>query len=695
MSLNLNGRVVENKAKYINEQGGSKLTYNFVTDPRLKRGHNFGIIYVTSSNYEENLNDQKKSSHDNQNQKSDNKKSKNVLNNAQKNAKIVEEKNKKPENEGVGVCTEKVQSTVRPTPITFEEIIQTDPLPPRAQTPLIWPEKTGIDVETQIEDGDLFNFDEEVKPLVHVIASKTIEEARREVLEELELENIKSQQNKFAEFNLKNANRVKEIEEKEKKRFEEHNKKKMIKLKRIEITKKFQQKLQSRMKAKQYISKLKFDVYNSLGENKVFKNKDDNYYFTDLLPELQSLTEEFTHNDYLIVNKLNDMFTKKKYFNDCQNHEDAITKEKNRLAENERIRTIMHEREEEEKRRQKEERARRKHEKILNALRQSIKEELLPKSEWTEDTIEYIYDINGYYQKTKNVTLTGGPIGQIALTLNYINKLMPDFLTEDKIPKIIDIFLEKSHPFFFLWTKEDLEAFKGLNENIETIEDIIKADDDVYNKIIQQFLTSNLNNDDTLQTFFDTCNELGLENVKNTYNTVFSTLLLRFKDGSDYGQVRFLEKVPLTGADEEEIPLLCICLLNPEVIPLDSPMPDQSKNRGRKKFSFESYFSERTISMPSVSDKLRIININKNFDKNYRNNLLECVDLVYGLEPEKTQCMEDIGKDYDNFMKTLINKLAEQYKKEIVDMPVNLPREGEEEEVGETEGNKQGGEEGN
>jgi len=51
--MNFNGGVVENKTKYVNEQGGSKLTYNFVTDPRLKRGHNFGIIYVTSSNYDE------------------------------------------------------------------------------------------------------------------------------------------------------------------------------------------------------------------------------------------------------------------------------------------------------------------------------------------------------------------------------------------------------------------------------------------------------------------------------------------------------------------------------------------------------------------------------------------------------------------------------------------------------------------
>ena len=56
---------------------------------------------------------------------------------------------------------------------------------------------------------------------------------------------------------------------------------------------------------------MKFDVYDYLGEKKVFQNKDDNYYFTDLLPELQSLTEEFIRNDYLIVNKLNDMFTKK------------------------------------------------------------------------------------------------------------------------------------------------------------------------------------------------------------------------------------------------------------------------------------------------------------------------------------------------------------------------------------------------
>ena len=43
-----------------------------------------------------------------------------------------------------------------------------------------------------------------------------------------------------------------------------------------------------------------------------------------------------------------------------------------------------------------------------------------------------------------------------------------------------------------------------------------------------------------LQIFFDICTEIGLERVKNTYKSVFSNLLLRFKDGRDYGQIRFL-----------------------------------------------------------------------------------------------------------------------------------------------------------
>jgi protein subunit release factor B len=241
MSLNYNGVVVENKARYVNEQGGSKLTYNFVTDPRLKRGHNFGIIYVTSSNYDENTgtgtSQQRKNIQSDKN-RIRNFRGKNYL--IQSKEKEEQDKKRNDKEGECGVCTTKVTTTVRPTPITFEEMVQTDPLPPPPQPVLIWPKKTGKDVECQIEDGDLFDFDEEVKPLIHVIVSKTLEDATREVLEEEELKTIIEQQEKYKNLNQENSNRVKKLEEDERERFEEHNRKKDLKDNRIKLTKLFQ-----------------------------------------------------------------------------------------------------------------------------------------------------------------------------------------------------------------------------------------------------------------------------------------------------------------------------------------------------------------------------------------------------------------------------------------------------------------------
>ena len=687
MSLNYNGVVVENKARYVNEQGGSKLTYNFVTDPRLKRGHNFGIIYVTSSNYDENTgtgtSQQRKNIQSDKN-KVRNFRGKNYL--IQSKEKEEQDKKRNDKEGECGVCTTKVTTTVRPTPITFEEMVQTDPLPPPPQPVLIWPKKTGKDVECQIEDGDLFDFDEEVKPLIHVIVSKTLEDATREVLEEEELKTIIEQQEKYKNFNEENRNRVKQLEDNERERFEEHNRKKDLKDNRIKLTKLFQKKLQSRKKAKQYISKLKADVYNILGKKKVFQNENENYYFTDLLPEIKSLVEENTRNDYLIVNRMNDMFSNSKYKKDCNKHMESVINEKKRLENNERIRRIMKELEEKRIREEKERREKRKHDKILDALRKEIQEELVSKSEWVEESIENIYNINGYYQKTKSATLIGGPIGQMALILNYLDKESPEFLTEDKIPKIIDVFLEKSHPYFFLWTKEDLEKYKGINANIESIEDINKANEEEFKKIVDGFFESALANDDMLQIFFDACDEMELDKVKETYKSIFSNLLERFKEGTDYGQIRFIE---MNNESHEEIPLLCICLLNQESLPLDNPPPDQYKNRGKKKFSFESYYTERTLLIPTISEKIKIININKNFERNYRNNLLECIDILYGLEPEKLQCIENLNERNENFIKCMLIKLNEKYKKEIVDMTINLPREGDEEEGAEGENQNQ------
>ena len=700
--FNFGSSVIPNKTAY----PSNKLTYNFVTDPRLRRGHNFGVVYVTSSNYTENQNIQKGQL------PSIKKRSNRTYNNnfpfdknQMSKTHYHQNKTKNTNYDGFGIFTEKVTTTEMPKPITFEEIIQTDPLPPKPQEPLIWPEKTGIDVETQVEDGDLFNFDIEVEPLVQIILSKTLEDSRREVLEEEEIKEIKEQQEKYKNYNLDDDNRVKNIEDNEKKRYDDMKMKKENKLKRLNMTKIFQMKLSSRTIAKKYISRLMKDTQNVLSERGVFKNPQNNDFFTDLLPDLQNLAENFNLNDYKIVDKLQEMLVYKYLNNNKEKHKNAILKEKERLRENKRIGEILKKREEDEIQRKKEERARRKHEKILDGIRQKLKEELVVDSEWIEDTnIEFIFDINGYYQKKdkKCVTTIGGPIGQFALYLEMLNRLIPDFLTDEKIKKIIETYIEKSHQIFFIYKNEDLEQYKEFDENIEVIEDIIKVEDEKkYKQLLEKFLENTFSNDDMLNFFFETCNEVGLEKVKETYIKIFNLLLQKYREGTDASCVQFIQR-DLTF---DEIPLECICVLIQEIYPIENPhkkelkesvVPEKSvgssalkkalekkKKEEKEKAKpqiFEHFYSEKTLIMPMISDNLKIICINKNFDRYFRANFLECVDFVCKFENEKENYFNQINDDYGKFTAGILLKLGDFYKKEIVEMQIGIPKEGEEEE---------------
>jgi len=46
-------------------------------------------------------------------------------------------------------------------------------------------------VETQVEDGELFCFNDEVDPILRVLVGKTLESSRMEVLEEEELREMR------------------------------------------------------------------------------------------------------------------------------------------------------------------------------------------------------------------------------------------------------------------------------------------------------------------------------------------------------------------------------------------------------------------------------------------------------------------------------------------------------------------------
>jgi hypothetical protein len=91
----------------------------------------------------------------------------------------------------------------------------------RPPTPHFVPDEPGVDVQTQVWDGDLFHFDSAVRPMIKVIVQHTLLRALAEVHEEIEVENLQRHRDRYeVERNVILAE-LQRLEAKEQRKFEE------------------------------------------------------------------------------------------------------------------------------------------------------------------------------------------------------------------------------------------------------------------------------------------------------------------------------------------------------------------------------------------------------------------------------------------------------------------------------------------
>ena len=107
-------------------------------------------------------------------------------------------------------------------PPEYEKDTQTEFYIDRPPDRLFLPVKAGEDQETQIWDGDLFDFDFEVEPILQVLMGKTLEQSRMEVLEEEELRIMKQQQKKYDELRTAEISEAQKLEAEERRQLEEN-----------------------------------------------------------------------------------------------------------------------------------------------------------------------------------------------------------------------------------------------------------------------------------------------------------------------------------------------------------------------------------------------------------------------------------------------------------------------------------------
>jgi len=571
--FNLNGpNIVMNKPRYREEEFRKKNTYNFVTDPRLKRGRNYGIVYVTSTAFDENDIAMKKL---NSGMTSNNYTNENNYSNGssltganQTKSKKRQQKINKEENleqmgvplppglESVGSMTTEIKE-ILPTPETFDMEVQTQDYIDLPQIPLFKPEKRGEDAGTQIEKGDLFDFDEEVEPIINVLTFKTLEEARMEVLEEEEIKEMKRQMQDFEKVRNRELEIVQKLECQTIRREEEKLRRNEERIIRTEMAKIYQKKLISCVFAKNYLKNIRINALKDLEENGVLRKREKNEYHTKILPSIKEGCEQLLEEENSVLFGLDDLLENNYHATIRNKHKSALENEQKRKDEEIQKKREELKRQRDEKIRRRIERQRRKHEKEMEELKIQIKDELISKGEFI-DSCNEIYNMNFYAQKElRGVPTILGHAGQLAINLSILRNCFIKIFTEpeekpleeeekspeeekheveekekspekkekspekekkgekgqpekgqqppaaapepafldfnETVKKLIDLYLLKASPFYFVLPNDVFDKIKAIDENISTIDEIWKVENEEnFKNIINLIFETNL-----------------------------------------------------------------------------------------------------------------------------------------------------------------------------------------------------------
>ena len=308
----------------------------------------------------------------------------------------------------------KVDQGIQSDEIEYDEIENEKPF---------LPQKLGKDEATQILDGDLFDFDKDVQPLLTVVVGKTLEQSLLELEQEQEIENLRQAKLMYSKKRNDDSKRIKNLEEKEIQKKYNNDAKKEIRKQMRETRKKTQKQLISRFISKTYLRDLAKNSYADLIHRCQFRDytnstvKDKtNFIITSGSKKLHTV---FTNMNNFIKENISS-----KLKNLENTHVKAVEDRHKLLEEIARQKEIIRQREEEARIRaeeaKKERRRLRKIERIFKEIKAAIIDVGVAKSDaYSEETTEI-----GNFEKNDEpyIGIYGSFIGIFLATLGLVMK---------------------------------------------------------------------------------------------------------------------------------------------------------------------------------------------------------------------------------------------------------------------------------
>lgn len=169
---------------------------------------------------------------------------------------------------------------------------QTDEFLARPPTPAFVPLKSGTDSATQIEQGDLFDFDLEVEPILEVLVGKVLEQGLMEVLQEEELAAMRRHQAHFEAVRTAELVAAQHLEAAERRKMEERDRRLKQERERKERERAVRAKVAASAFSRGYLNGIVSSVFQKLQKTGFFFDPGEKEVEDIFMPWLQQASLE-------------------------------------------------------------------------------------------------------------------------------------------------------------------------------------------------------------------------------------------------------------------------------------------------------------------------------------------------------------------------------------------------------------------
>ena len=328
-----------------------------------------------------------------------------------------------------------VKEKVEDIPYFFED---------RPKTPKYIPPPKGKDEETQIIDGELFDFEMEVRPILEVLVGRSVIQAQYELIEEYEREeylNHKKNYERKREFELNKLQRTEgkyiRQEEEKQRRFKQKEQRKIN-----DII--MQKKLMSNVFSKHFLKNLKTNTFRHLQERGYLPHHET--YNTSLfmqqeyLPKAEKMNEVISFVDDNLLPLIRGEIDEEL----LERHRISLKKEKDRINRIEEAKKKAKEDAEKAERERREAQLKRREERRINRITENVKTKIIDQNVNKRDiTSLSLMDIDELSIKGESINCLGGQLGEILFVFNEIMKTVEKEKPDIDIKKLMKNFLKE------------------------------------------------------------------------------------------------------------------------------------------------------------------------------------------------------------------------------------------------------------